>query len=75
MTGMPGEYDGRHCPDGKAQRLEREDGGAIADRAAYDMAGDDEDGTAGILHEIDFRLRWPVDRFFVAACQQGFTEE
>ena len=42
MAGMPGQDHGRHRPDRMAERLQREDGGAVADRAARDMARNDD---------------------------------
>ena len=43
--GMPGKDHGRHRPDREPQRFQGEDGGAVADRAACDMARHDDDGT------------------------------
>ena len=43
MSGMPGQDDRRHRPDRVAERLQREDRGAVADRTARDMARNDDD--------------------------------
>lgn len=63
MAGMPGHDDGRHGPDGEAQCFQRKHGCPIADGAAHDVAGNDDDGAgSGLGHAAGLSLGRAPDR-------------